>query len=226
MIRFGTAADRRSGRWLAGLAAIGVGLSALPTTAGAAGTTPTTPVKCPRYAIRAIAGRIGEIHYNRTTGRPDGATTLTGAPAQSAPYIAQTPVTLDLAGNHYVVERNTTFSLGCYGQSIHRPHILYPKLFVEHGVATVTTDAADPGAVQTFDALINPVGHVAQRITLQEDGTPTSTFMTMSSAGPIVDITPERGATAGHCIYHHAVKTHSTWDQRAQIFAMRVTVVS
>jgi hypothetical protein len=226
MFRIGMAADRRFGGWLVGLAAVGVGLSMLPSTAGASGSTPTLAVSCPRFDSHVVSGKLGALQTDSQTGQPDGFKTVTGDPKQVTPYVAQTKVGLRYGGNSYVVRRGTLFSLGCYGQSVAHPHVLYAKLFVEHGAATVHTVASTPGALQTWEALVNPVGHVAQRITLKEAGTPTNTFMTMSSSGPIVDITPERGANAGHCIYHHAIRAHSAWDQHAQNFRLSVTVVS
>jgi hypothetical protein len=205
--------------------ALGVVAPMIACTAGVMGSAPAAhAASCPKGPGHVTHGTIGRIDYASDGSIAGTTATRNGELKHSTPYLAKSPATFTYRGNRYVVGKGAQFALGCYGPSKNTPDVLYASVFDEHGKVTVHTGKAHPGGIMTQETLLNPVGHRAQSITAKVTGS-ASHRTTMTSTGPIIDITPEVGTHAGHCIYHHAIVATSKWSNTAQSFTLHIKVV-
>jgi hypothetical protein len=201
-------------------------LACVPPMPALAKPTPTVPHACPHWTANVTRGRIGEVTFDPQTGRE-----LTTVPVDdgrlvlSRPYKALGDATARYEGNTYAVHAGTEFALSCYGQSVSRPNELNGALYLQAGRASVSTASRRPGAIKTFEALLNPVGATAQHLAVSRTLTRTGGSVSLNATGPKVDITPELGANAGHCIYYNEVRLASSFSERAQTFLLKVTIV-
>jgi hypothetical protein len=205
-------------------------LAASAAGAGAAsakGPTPVVPHSCPLWTAQVSHGRVGQVAYDPVTGREVGANAIdNGRLVFRKPYKALGDATVEYQGNTYAVRAGAEFALSCYGQSISRPNDLNGALYLHSGRMAVDTTSSRPGGIKTFEALMNPVGATAQHIDVsRKTRNGVTGRVRMSAGGPIVDVTPELGDGAGHCIYHHQVRLVSSFNAHAQNFELNVTVV-
>jgi hypothetical protein len=208
--------------------AVAVAGAAPAVTSASSGPTPVVPHSCPHWHAQVTQGSVGTIVYDPQTGKEVSATPVAGGGLSFiTPYKAIDDAKIQYQGNTYAVRAGAEFALSCYGQSISRPNDLNGALYLHSGQMSVDTTSQRPGGIKTFEALLNPVGATAQHIAVNRETKNDVTGSThMTAGGPIVDVTPEQGKNAGHCIYHHDVKLTSTFDRRAQNFRLDVTVIS
>ena len=207
-------------------AAVVLGAAALPATIAAARRgIPVIP--CPKISSTVTGGRIAIVQPGSTPSNPLPPLAVQKRHlSRDNVYLAVTRTRFSYGGNAYTISRGTEFALGCYGQSVHQPHVLYPRVGIVEGEAAVSTTSRTPGALSAPQALINPVGHTAQHISVNIKGPPTHAVMTIRSSGPVIDITPEFGTQAGHCIYHHVVRIDSYFSRKLGDIALNIHVLS
>lgn len=145
-------------------------------------------------------------------------------------YVADKTVELATRGNHYRVEKDSRFIMGCYGHPQH-PHVLFPRLFLDKGQVHLDTNKDAPGGIETQEGLIGPNGFYGQSIEVSRTwanklGDIGTTVLT--SNGPAPFFTPEMGATAGHCIFFNNVTAKSYHSNNPQLmgYGLNITKTS
>jgi hypothetical protein len=217
----------RTATWLALAPVVVLAVSAgVLATPALAGPTPTIPHTCPSWTANVARGRVGQIIFDSQTGREVTAVAVAdGRLSLGRPYKALANARIEYEGNSYAARAGTEFALSCYGQSASNPTNLNGAVYLQSGVISVNTVSDRPGGIKTFEALMNPVGATAQLIAVSRALTRGGGRVGMRATGPEVDITPELGSSAGHCIYHEQVRLTSTFSQRLQTFLLSVTII-